>query len=277
MSNKETNATSSQPPATPAPGARVALVTGAAKRIGRHIALAMAARGWDIAVHYGRSAAEAESLIAEIRAMGRRAVALSCDLLDEEATRRLLPRAVAALGQVQCVVNNASLFEEDDAQSFSQAGMDRHMRANLAAPVMLAQALHAATPAGQQACVINLLDQKLYNLNPDFLSYTLSKAALQCATTTLAQALAPTVRVVGIAPGITMVSGEQSAADFATAHQVTPLGRSSTPEDIANTVCFVAESGAITGTTLLVDGGQHLIPLQRDVMFLATAKTPPAL
>ncbi|HTD04135.1 MAG TPA: SDR family oxidoreductase [Undibacterium sp.] len=257
------------------PEQRVALVTGAAKRIGRSIALTMAARGWDIAVHYGRSAADANSLVAEIAALGRRAVALSCDLLDEAATRELLPRAVAALGQVNCVVNNASLFEEDDARSFSQAGMDRHMRINLAAPVLLAQALHAATPEGRQACVINLLDQKLYNLNPDFLSYTLSKAALQCATTTLAQALAPKVRVVGIAPGITMASGDQSQADFASAHQVTPLGRSSTPEDIANTVCFVAEAAAITGTTLLVDGGQHLIPLQRDVMFIATA-TPPA-
>ncbi|MES2104267.1 MAG: SDR family oxidoreductase [Pseudomonadota bacterium] len=254
-------------------GQRVALVTGAAKRIGRSIALTMAARGWDIAVHYGRSAAEADSLVAEIVAMGRRAVALSCDLLDEAATRQLLPRAVAALGPVSCVVNNASLFEEDSAQSFSQVGLDRHMRANLAAPILLAQALHAATPDGAQACVINLLDQKLYNLNPDFLSYTLSKAALQCATTTLAQALAPKIRVVGIAPGITMASGHQSQADFSKAHQVTPLGRSSTPEDIANTVCFVAESAAMTGTTLLVDGGQHLIPLQRDVMFVATAAT----
>jgi len=276
MSNKDTIATLDKPSGFSTPVQRVALVTGAAKRIGRSIALTMAARGWDIAVHYGRSAAEAENLVADITALGRRAVALSCDLLDEAATRELLPRAVAALGQVNCVVNNASLFEEDSVQNFSQTGMDRHMRANLAAPVLLAQALHAATPPNGQACVINLLDQKLYNLNPDFLSYTLSKAALQCATTTLAQALAPTVRVVGIAPGITMASGPQSQADFARAHQVTPLGRSSTAEDIANTVCFVAESAAITGTTLLVDGGQHLIPLPRDVMFLATADTIPS-
>jgi NAD(P)-dependent dehydrogenase (short-subunit alcohol dehydrogenase family) len=117
--------------------------------------------------------------------------------------------------------------------------------------------------------VINLLDQKLFNLNPDFLSYTLSKAALQTATTMLAQALAPKVRVAGVAPGITLVSGEQSPAGFAKAHTVTPLGRSSTPDDVAAAVCFIAESPAITGTTLLVDGGQHLIPLQRDVMFVA--------
>jgi NAD(P)-dependent dehydrogenase (short-subunit alcohol dehydrogenase family) len=117
--------------------------------------------------------------------------------------------------------------------------------------------------------VVNLLDQKLFNLNPDFLSYTLSKAALQSATTMLAQALAPKVRVVGVAPGITLVSGDQTAEGFANAHTMTPLGRSSTAEDVAASVCFVAECRAITGTTLLVDGGQHLIPLQRDVMFVA--------
>src|SRR5690606_27087581 len=129
-----------------------------------------------------------------------------------------------------------------------------------------AQALHEATPASAQAVAINLLDQKLYNLNPDFLSYTLSKAALQSATTMLAQALAPKVRVVGVAPGITLVSGNQTEVGFAHAHQATPLGRSSTPDDIAAAVCFVAESPAITGSTLVVDGGQHLIPLPRDVM-----------
>jgi len=120
--------------------------------------------------------------------------------------------------------------------------------------------------------VINILDQKLFNLNPDYLSYTLSKAALQNATVTLAQALAPLVRVVGIAPGLSMVSGDQSESDFKAAHQLTPLGRSSTPEDIAQAVAYVATAKAITGTTILVDGGQHLIPTQRDVMFIAKAK-----
>ncbi|MDE2428906.1 MAG: SDR family oxidoreductase [Burkholderiales bacterium] len=250
---------------------RVALITGAAKRIGRQIALSMARHGWDIVVHYGKSAQDAASAVAEIHALGRRAVALPCELSDAPAVRALFSRAVAAMGGVHCVVNNASLFEEDTVADFSLHSLDRHMHANLAAPILLAQALHAATPAGQQACVINLLDQKLFNLNPDFLSYTLSKAALQCATTTLAQALAPSVRVVGVAPGITMVSGHQNQTDFEQAHQITPLGRSSTPDDIARTVCFVADSPAITGTTILVDGGQHLIPMQRDIMFLATA------
>jgi NAD(P)-dependent dehydrogenase (short-subunit alcohol dehydrogenase family) len=251
---------------------RVVLITGAAKRLGRHIALMMAQRGWDVAVHFGESFDDANSLVAEIQTIGQRAVALQCDLTNVDKVRSLLPLAVEALGSVQCIVNNASLFEQDSAENFLPQTLDKHMQINLTAPLLLAQALHAATADGAQACVINLLDQKLYNLNPDFLSYTLSKAALQCATTTLAQAFAPRLRVVGIAPGITLVSGDQSESDFQLAHQRTPLGKSSTPDDIANTVCFVADSPAITGTTLLVDGGQHLIPLQRDVMFIATEK-----
>ncbi|MES2164654.1 MAG: SDR family oxidoreductase [Pseudomonadota bacterium] len=249
--------------------APVALVTGAGRRIGRAIALGLARAGWDVAVHYRASQAEAQEVVAAIEAMGRRAVALPCDLADEAAVRALLPRAVAALGALRCVVNNASLFEYDSAADFSAGRLDAHMRANVAAPVILAQALHAALAEGEQGVVINLLDQKLYNLNPDFLSYTLSKAALHAATTMLAQQLAPAVRVVGIAPGITMVSGDQTEAGFAHAHRQTPLGRSSTPEDIADSVVYAATARALTGTTLLVDGGQHLVPLPRDVMFLA--------
>ena len=248
---------------------KVALVTGAAKRIGRTIALALAQRGWDVAVHYNRSPDEAAETVRAIEALGRRAVALQCELGDALAVKALLPQATATLGPVSCVVNNASLFERDDITDFSVAMLDTHMHTNLAAPLLLAQALHAAIPDGEQGVAINLLDQKLFNLNPDYLSYTLSKAALQTATTMLAQALAPKVRVVGVAPGITLVSGDQTPEGFAKAHSKTPLGRSSTPEDIAATVCFVADSPAITGTTILVDGGQHLIPSQRDVMFIA--------
>ncbi|RFP08357.1 MULTISPECIES: SDR family oxidoreductase [unclassified Duganella] len=255
-------------------GARapVALVTGAGRRIGRAIALGLARAGWDVAVHYRASEAEAREVVAAIEALGRRAVALPCDLADEAAVRALLPQAVAALGAVRCVVNNASLFDYDSAADFTAGRLDAHMRANVAAPVILAQALHTALAADggdAQGVVINLLDQKLYNLNPDFLSYTLSKAALHAATTMLAQQLAPAVRVVGIAPGITMVSGDQTEAGFAQAHRQTPLGRSSTPEDIADSVVYAATARALTGTTLLVDGGQHLMPLPRDVMFLA--------
>ncbi|MDP5008251.1 MAG: SDR family oxidoreductase [Glaciimonas sp.] len=248
---------------------KVALVTGAAQRIGRSIALALAKDGWDIAVHYGHSEAQALATVAEITALGRRAVALSCDLGDEAAVKTLLPRAIAALGAISCVVNNASRFEYDNAADFSQAQLDPHMRVNLTAPILLAQALHAATPAGSQACVINILDQKLVNLNPDFLSYTLSKAALQAATTMLAQALAPTIRVVGISPGISIVSPHQSEANFSAAHKIAPLGRSSVPEDIAAAACYLAIATGVTGTTLLVDGGQHLMSLPRDVMFVA--------
>lgn len=249
--------------------AKVALVTGAAKRIGRSIALALAQRGWDVAVHYGRSADEAMATVREIEQLGRRAAAVQCELADEQAVNGLLANARHALGPISCLVNNASLFENDSTADFSVANLDRHMHANLAAPVLLARALHDATPEGAQSVVINLLDQKLYNLNPDFLSYTLSKAALQTATTVLAQALAPKLRVVGVAPGLTLLSGKQTEEGFAKAHKMTPLGRSSTPEDVASAVCFAAENQSITGTTLLVDGGQHLIPLQRDVMFVA--------
>ncbi|WP_050467812.1 SDR family oxidoreductase [Herbaspirillum chlorophenolicum] len=256
----------SQPHSHTAP--RIALVTGAARRIGRHIALALAHAGWDVAVHYNRSRDEADEVVREIEALGRRALAVRAELGDEGQVRGLLAQA-APLGRVSCVVNNASLFDFDDAASFGNERLMRHMCANVGAPVLLAQALFEATPEGAQSVVVNLLDQKLYNPNPDYLSYTLSKAALHNATTLLAQALAPRVRVVGVAPGITMASGDQTAEEFDRAHQVTPLGKSSTPDDIAAAVCYVASAPAVTGTTLLVDGGQHLLPLSRDVMFVA--------
>jgi len=258
---------------TPLP--RVALVTGAGRRLGRAIALGLAQAGWDVALHYRHSEVEAIATRDAILALGRRAALLQCDLTDEAAVRQLVGRAADALGPLSCIVNNASLFEYDSATEFSPALLAAHMQANVAAPLLLAQALHAATPEGGQAVVVNLLDQKLYNLNPDFLSYTLSKAALHTATTMLAQALAPKVRVVGVAPGITLVSGEQSEEGFAEAHQMTPLQRSSTPQDIADAVVYAATARALTGTTLLVDGGQHLMPLGRDVMFLTEPNKSP--
>ncbi len=247
---------------------QVALVTGAARRIGREIALALAHAGWDVGVHYGQSHAEALATVQDIQALGRRAVALHCDLAKEAEVRALLPQCAAALGPVRCVVNNASLFEFDEATTFSPAALAQQISVNTAAPVLLAQALHAATPEGEHSVVINLLDQKLWNPNPDFFSYTLSKSALNEATRLLALALAPRVRVVGVAPGITLPSGNQSDAGFARAHQRTPLGASSTPQDVAQAVVYLARAQAVTGTTLLVDGGQHLAPSARDVMFL---------
>lgn len=256
-------------PSTDQPVQRVALVTGAGRRLGRAIALGMARAGWDIAIHYRHSEADARATASEIEALGRRAVLLQADLDDMAAAGKLVGQAVALLGSVQCVVNSASRFEFDSASTFSPQLLAAHMQSNVAAPLALAQSLHALTPEGQQAVVINLLDQKLFNLNPDYLSYTLSKAALHTATTMLAQALAPKLRIVGIAPGLTMVSGDQGEDGFAKAHTVTPLGRSSTPEDIVGAVLYAASAPALTGTTLLVDGGQHLVPLTRDVMFLA--------
>ena len=255
------------------PSRDVALVTGAAKRIGRTLALALAADGWDVAVHYGRSQRDALAAVREIEALGRRACAVPCDLGDERAVRGLLATVKAQLGAVRCVVNNASQFAFDDATTFTVKRHAQLAAVNLGAPLVLAQTLARQLPRGAQGVVINLLDQKLFNPNPDFLSYTLTKAALEHATTLLAQALAPRVRVVGVAPGITLPSGDQSRAGFERAHRQTPLRRSSTPEDVAAAVVYLARARAVTGTTLLVDGGQHLQPSTRDIMFLTEKKT----
>jgi len=246
----------------------VALVTGGARRIGREIALALARDGWDVAVHYATSRDDAALTVADIEALGRRAIAVNRDLAVEAGVRSLLAECAGELGTVSCVVNNASIFEFDDVARFTTENLLRSMRTNLAAPVLLAQSLHAHLPDDARGVVVNLLDQKLWNPNPDFLSYTLSRAALKEATVLLAQALAPKLRVVGVAPGITLPSPLQSTEDFERTHRMAPLGHSSTPQDIGQAVCFLARAGSITGTTLLVDGGQHLIPLPRDFSFL---------
>ncbi len=254
--------------------ARVALVTGGARRIGRAIALALASAGWDVGVHYGRSSKEAEETATAIRALGRRAACLQADLADEADTARLLPALEAALGPVSAVVNNASRFEQDDIAGFGYAMLAAHIGPNLGAPLLLARMLAEATRAGaRDGVVVNLLDQKLFNPNPDFLSYTMSKAALHAATTMLAQALAPRIRVVGVAPGLTLPSYLQDEARFVDAHRrYSPLGRSSTPADVASAVVFAMSNPAMTGTVMLVDGGQHLMPLSRDVSLMPDAE-----
>ena len=257
------------------PSSPVALVTGAAQRIGRAIALDLAAHGWQVAVHYRHSAAAAAQTVADVHAAGGQAVAFAADLSLQAECEALVPAVAQTCGRIDAVVNNASLFEYDDVDSFGYAAMERAWRANTAPAIVLARALRVALGAGRQGAVVNLLDQKLWNPNPDYLSYSLSKAALEAATTLLAQALAPSVRVCGVAPGVTLLSGDMSGAEFSASHRMTPLGRSSTPADVARAVRFLLESGAITGTTLLVDGGQHLQAQPRDVMFLARDAAAP--
>jgi NAD(P)-dependent dehydrogenase (short-subunit alcohol dehydrogenase family) len=248
---------------------RHVLVTGAGRRIGRAIALDLASHGFDVALHCHRSTADAETVAAEARAAGAAARILVADLSDEAACRVLVASALADAGRLDAVVNNASLFEYDDSTTFSFARMERHWRVNAGAAVLLAQALYEhLRERGAQGCVVNLLDQKLENPNPDHLSYTLSKAALAAATVMQAQALAPTLRVCAVSPGITLPSGPMTGEQFERARSLTPMRRSSTPQDIAAAVRFLIDSPAITGTTLLVDGGQHLVAQPRDVIFL---------
>lgn len=267
----------------------VALVTGGAQRIGRAIVAQLAAAGWRLAVHFRRSAAEAQALAAQLNAetglasatAPPRAATFCADLADETACRALVPAVVRSMGRIDAVVNNASLFEHDSAADFRFETMERHWRANTAAPLALAQALHVAVSSAPRpshaapAVVVNLLDQKLWHLNPDHLSYTLSKAALEVATRMLAQAFAPHTRVCGVAPGITLASDEMSAAEFDAAHRMTPLGRGASADEVARAVRFLVESPSITGTTILVDGGQHLAAQARDVVFLAREALQP--
>ena len=250
------------PPTTPAP---VVLVTGAAKRLGREIALALAAGGWRVAVHYRNSEQDAIKTVAACALNTKASALFDADLADEIAVKTLVPRVIVHFGQIDAVVNSASAFEQDSAKTFSYELLSKHLMSNTGAPILLAQALHThLVSRNAKGAVVNLLDQKLWNQNPDFLSYTLSKAALEAANTMLAMALAPLVRVVGVAPGLTLTSHMLSDTQFAELHKLSPLGRSSTPADVAATVKFALENQSITGTTLLVDGGQHLMKFERD-------------
>lgn len=241
------------------------LVTGAAKRLGRAMALGLAAAGWRVAVHYRDSATQAQDTVKACAELCAGAQCFTADLSDEAQTRALLPHVVQAMGHVDAVINSAALFENDSAYNFSYACLQTHMLTNTAAAIVLAQQLHAHVSARQtNGVVVNLLDQKLWNLNPDFFSYTLSKAALETANTLLAKALAPVLRVVGVAPGLTLTSHMLDEQTFEALHKLSPLGRSSSVDDVVATVLFALRNSSITGTTLLVDGGQHLMPFERD-------------
>lgn len=253
-----------------------ALVTGAGKRLGREMALYLARRGYDVAVHYAASRKEAEAVVKEITAMGRKAVALRADLLIETQVEKLVPMAVQGLGgPLTVLINNASIFEYDTVATVTRKSWDRHMESNLRAPLVLTQAFAAQVPApklddhGEPVAggmVLNMIDQRVHKLTPEFLSYTLAKMGLWALTRTTAQGLAPRVRVNGIGPGPTLQGARQSDESFVTQRGATILKRGANPADITAALGFFLDSPAVTGQMICVDGGQHLGWKTPDVM-----------
>lgn len=244
-----------------------ALVTGAGTRIGRALAMALAEDGWFVFVHYNASGPGADRTVADIRAAGGKAHAVRADLSSAKQAAALIARCRRKDVELTCLVNNASLFRLDRALDATADLFDRHMAVNLRAPMLLSQALTRQLPKGETGLIVNLLDQKLYNLNPDFLSYTLSKIGLQGLTKLLAQAFAPRLRVAGIAPGLTLRSGSQTDARFAEQHARNPLGVGVTTEDLVRALRFIVATPSFTGDTLVVDSGEHLTGRPRDVAF----------
>jgi NAD(P)-dependent dehydrogenase (short-subunit alcohol dehydrogenase family) len=245
----------------PAP---TALVTGGAQRIGRAIALALARSGYAVAVHAHRSVAAARDLCAEIATAGGTAAVVAADLADHGAVLDLVPAAARAVGPLTLLVNNASVFEPDGIGALDRPRFDRHYAVNVRAPVFLAETFaaqvdaHFPAEANANASVVNLLDQRVFKPTPHYLSYGVAKSALHAATTTLAQALAPRVRVNAVAPGPALPNSRQDAETFARLCRALPLGHGPTPEEIADAVLFLAGARSITGETIAVDGGQRL-------------------
>ena len=241
-----------------------ALVTGGAKRLGRAFIEALAADGHDVIIHYNSSSDEAEALAAELSESGVKAIALGADLSQPEEAAGLIARANEALVLVGVLVNSASVFEQDQLEDLGADSFHRHMTANTLSPALLTKAL--AGQGLERACVVNVLDYKLFNLNADYFSYTLSKAALKTMTEMLAKSLSPKVRVNAIAPGLTLPSAHHSEAEFERVHDDTPLKTGSTPEDLVAALRFFVNTPSVSGQTLCVDGGQHFDPrLSRDV------------
>ncbi|MFT5509765.1 MAG: NAD(P)-dependent dehydrogenase (short-subunit alcohol dehydrogenase family) [Hyphomicrobiaceae bacterium] len=234
------------------------LITGAAKRIGRALALDFANRGWDVAIHFNSSSDDAEALATEIRSIGRRAIAQSCNLANTEAVQNLIPDCASELGPVTCLINNASEFRFDSIDDLTSESWNLHLDINLKAPVFLAKSMAQNLPAGAQGHVINIIDQRVWNLTPEFFSYTVSKAGLWSATRMLAQALAPRVRVNAIGPGPVLKSIHQTEEEFEREVQSTLLERGTTPDEIAHAIRFILDAPAMTGQMLALDGGQHL-------------------
>lgn len=245
-----------------------ALVTGAGKRIGRAMALYLGQRGFDVAVHYSNSQGGAEEVVAQLRALGVSAVSLQADLLIETEMQTLVARAREALGgPLTLLVNNASIFEQDTIETATRESWDRHIESNLRAPVVLTQSFAAQAPAAKvdalgetvaQALVVNLIDQRVRKLTPDFMSYTVAKMGLWAFTQTAAQALAPHVRVNAIGPGPTLQGAHQTAQDFAAQRKATVLGRGSNTEDITAALGYFCDAHGVTGQLICTDGGQHL-------------------
>ncbi|MEL7280555.1 MAG: SDR family oxidoreductase [Pseudomonadota bacterium] len=255
-----------------------ALVTGAAKRLGRAMALELADQGYDVALHYASSQADADIVVAEIEAKGRKACALRADLTQEADTQSLLPRAREALGgPLTVLVNNASIFEYDNLETATRGSWDRHIESNLRAPFVLTQAFAAQAPEAQldangepvaQSLVVNMLDQRIRKLTPEFMSYTIAKMGLWAFTRTAAQSLAPAIRVNAIGPGPTLRGGRQSEDHFARQRAATVLERGSDPEDICAALAYLLRAKAVTGQVICVDGGQHLAWQTPDILGL---------
>ncbi|WP_119166902.1 SDR family oxidoreductase [Algihabitans albus] len=237
---------------------RTALVTGAGKRIGRAIALSLAQAGFSVAIHYKSSSAEAEAVAEEVRAAGGEATLLKADLARETDVAGLVARGVEALGPLGVLVNNASTFEMDRVDSVTRDSWDHHMEPNLRAPFVLIQDFAKHLPEQAEGAVINLLDQRVWNLTPYFVSYSVAKSGLWTLTRTLALALAPRIRVNAIGPGPTLPSTHQTDAQFERQWRAMPLQRGTTPEEIALAVRFLLAARAMTGQMLALDGGQHL-------------------
>jgi NAD(P)-dependent dehydrogenase (short-subunit alcohol dehydrogenase family) len=244
-----------------------ALVTGAGMRVGRALAMALAADGFFTFVHYNRSAAAARRTVADIAAKGGKAKAVRADLSSARQAEALVGKCRARGVRLVCLVNSASLFKLDRAPTAKAADFDLHMAVNLRAPLLLSQALARQLPAGETGVIVNMLDHKLFSLNPDFLTYTLSKIGLQGVTTLLAQAFAPRLRVAGIAPGLTLRSGSQTEARFAQQHADNPLGVGVTTDDLVRALRFIVATPSFTGDTLIVDSGEHLVGRPRDIAF----------
>lgn len=245
------------------------LITGSAKRIGAAVATRLATSGWYVVIHFSRSKSEANDLLRSITGGGGSASLVEADLSDHEARSRCMTEAFALCPGLVALVNNASLFEYDTFGTLTEEALTRAMVVNAIAPVHLAQSFVAALPGEADGCIVNVLDNKIYGLNPDYFSYTMSKYALFGATHMMARALAPRVRVCGIAPGITLVSGKQSEANFEAGQKMNPLRRGCTPEQVARAAEFILTSPSLNDQVITIDGGESLAPHDRDVAFLS--------